>query len=201
MSASEPIHPVSLSGSVVSVKVGTIAPLGPRKVPSAFVKRPVTGAVMAKPLGLVADPQADLHVHGGPDKAIDCYPIEHYAKWLEWKERLPPIEGSPQERRMRLKQAVVDGYRKYLERPCAVPNCPCIIHRLGMPQPDVVAEVIHSRPRLPTDGGCPPISPWRQPGSELIGPPRASARAPSGNGAPGRSCVASAPPVPSTDRQ
>lgn len=74
MSASEPINPVSLSGSVVSVQVGTIAPLGPRKVPSAFVKRPVTGAVMAKPLGLVADPQADLHVHGGPDKAIDCYP-------------------------------------------------------------------------------------------------------------------------------
>lgn len=69
MSASEPIHPVSLSGSVVSVQVGTIAPLGPRKVPSAFVKRPVTGAVMAKPLGLVADPQADLHVHGGPDKS------------------------------------------------------------------------------------------------------------------------------------
>lgn len=54
---------------------------------------------------------------------------------------------------MWLKQAVVDGYRKYLERPCAVPNCPCIIHRLGMPQPDVVAEVMHSRPRLPTDGG------------------------------------------------
>ena len=95
MSASEPIHPVSLSGSVVSVQVGTIAPLGPRKVPSAFVKRPVTGAVMAKPLGLVADPQADLHVHGGADKAIDCYPIEHHAKWLEWKGTASTNRGLP----------------------------------------------------------------------------------------------------------
>lgn len=83
MSASERLDTVSVSGSIVSVQVGHVAPLGPRHVPSAFVKRPIAGTVMAKQLGLVGDQQADLRVHGGPDKAIYCYPIEHYVKWLE----------------------------------------------------------------------------------------------------------------------
>jgi MOSC domain-containing protein YiiM len=82
MSASERINIQSIAGSIVSVQVGRIAPLGPRKVPSAFVKRQIAGRVMVKPLGLVGDQQADLRVHGGPDKAVYCYPIEHYAKWL-----------------------------------------------------------------------------------------------------------------------
>ena len=81
MSASERIKPLSFSSSVVSVQVGTVAPLGPRKVPSAFVKRPISGPVMAKQLGLVGDEQADLRVHGGPDKAIYCYPAGHYVRW------------------------------------------------------------------------------------------------------------------------
>ena len=82
MSASECNNSVSVSGSIISVQVGRAEPLGPRKVPSAFVKRPIAGRVMVKPLGLVGDQQADLRVHGGPDKAVYCYPIEHYAKWL-----------------------------------------------------------------------------------------------------------------------
>ena len=32
-------------------------------------------------LGLTDDEQADLSVHGGVDKAIYCYPIEHYGFW------------------------------------------------------------------------------------------------------------------------
>ena len=32
-------------------------------------------------LGLADDEQADLSVHGGVDKAIYCYPIEHYGFW------------------------------------------------------------------------------------------------------------------------
>jgi MOSC domain-containing protein YiiM len=32
-------------------------------------------------LGLADDEQADLSVHGGIDKAIYCYPIEHYDFW------------------------------------------------------------------------------------------------------------------------
>jgi MOSC domain-containing protein YiiM len=69
------------AGSIVSVQVGPVAPLGSTDVSSAFVKHPVSGPVMAERLGLAGDHQADLRVHGGPDKAIYCYPVEHYEKW------------------------------------------------------------------------------------------------------------------------
>jgi MOSC domain-containing protein YiiM len=69
------------SGSIVSVQIGRIAPLGRRRVPSGFLKQPVSGPVMAGELGLAGDQQADLRVHGGPDKAVYCYPSEHYEKW------------------------------------------------------------------------------------------------------------------------
>jgi MOSC domain-containing protein YiiM len=70
-----------ISGSIVSVQVGSVAPLGPRGVPSGFVKQPVERPAMAGPLGLAGDSQADRSVHGGPDKALYCYPVEHYASW------------------------------------------------------------------------------------------------------------------------
>jgi MOSC domain-containing protein YiiM len=82
MSPSERINTVSAYGSIVSVQVGRVAPLGRRQVPSGFVNRPIAGQVIVKRLGLVGDQQADLRVHGGTDKAIYCYPIEHYVKWL-----------------------------------------------------------------------------------------------------------------------
>jgi len=58
------------------------------------------------------------------------------------QEQVRPIEGSAQERRMRLKQAIAVGMREYPKTPCVVPNCPCIIHRVGVPQVDVVADVM-----------------------------------------------------------
>ena len=69
-------------GSIVSIQLGRIAPLGPKGVPSAFVKKTVDGPVKAERLGLVGDEQADRRAHGGPDKAIYCYPLEHYAAWI-----------------------------------------------------------------------------------------------------------------------
>jgi MOSC domain-containing protein YiiM len=36
---------------------------------------------MAGRFGLAGDRQADRRVHGGPDKAVYCYPVEHYASW------------------------------------------------------------------------------------------------------------------------
>lgn len=38
-------------------------------------------SVMCGTLGLHGDEQADLSVHGGIDKAVYCYPVEHYAFW------------------------------------------------------------------------------------------------------------------------
>ncbi len=66
---------------VVSIQLGPVAPLGPNAVPSGYVKRPVTGAAQIGPLGLIGDAQADLRVHGGPEKAVYGYGEPAYARW------------------------------------------------------------------------------------------------------------------------
>ncbi len=65
------------------IRSGRIAGLGPKGVPSGIDKQLRAGPVRAETMGLVGDEQADLRVHGGPDKAILHYSILHYEKWLE----------------------------------------------------------------------------------------------------------------------
>jgi MOSC domain-containing protein YiiM len=50
-------------------------------VPTGIFKEPVEGPVRVRTLNLEGDRQADLSVHGGPDKAVYVYPSEHYAWW------------------------------------------------------------------------------------------------------------------------
>ncbi|WP_217914818.1 MOSC domain-containing protein [Miltoncostaea marina] len=66
-----------------SVNVGMPAPLtsGGRTARSGIVKAPVEGRVRARRHGLAGDGQADPRIHGGPDKAVYAYPVEHYAHW------------------------------------------------------------------------------------------------------------------------
>ena len=52
-----------------------------RHVTTAIFKQPVEGRVALTTLNLDGDRQADLSVHGGEDKAVYCYPIEHYDYW------------------------------------------------------------------------------------------------------------------------
>ena len=68
---------------IVSVNVGL-----PREVvwkgitvQTAIFKEPVAGAVPIRELNLAGDQQADLIVHGGPEKAVYAYPAEHYEYW------------------------------------------------------------------------------------------------------------------------
>lgn len=70
------------SPRIASVQTGRIAPLGPKGVPSGFVKRVVNGPVRVEMLGLAGDEQADLRVHGGFDKAVYGYALANYAAWL-----------------------------------------------------------------------------------------------------------------------
>jgi MOSC domain-containing protein YiiM len=68
---------------LVSVNVGlprTITWKG-RTVQTGIFKTPVNGRVQVRTLNLAGDRQADLSVHGGPDKAIYVYPSEHYDYW------------------------------------------------------------------------------------------------------------------------
>jgi MOSC domain-containing protein YiiM len=57
-----------------------------RTVTTGIYKEPVQGRIALRKLNLDGDRQADLTVHGGADKAVYCYPIEHYAYW---KKQLP----------------------------------------------------------------------------------------------------------------
>ena len=50
---------------------------------SGFYKLPVEGSLFASHTGLTGDGQADLENHGGPDKAINAYPQEHFSYWKE----------------------------------------------------------------------------------------------------------------------
>lgn len=71
-----------MTARVTSLQIGAIAPLGPDRVPSAFIKQAVSGPVFAGALGLDGDHQADLSVHGGPEKAIYAYPAARYRDWI-----------------------------------------------------------------------------------------------------------------------
>lgn len=50
-------------------------------VRTAIFKEPVAGAVAIRKLNLTGDQQADLTVHGGSEKAVYAYPMEHYEYW------------------------------------------------------------------------------------------------------------------------
>jgi MOSC domain-containing protein YiiM len=73
----------SIMMKILSVNVGL-----PRDVlfrgeviTTGIFKEPVQGRVRLLKLNLDGDKQADLTVHGGPDKAIYAYPSEHYEYW------------------------------------------------------------------------------------------------------------------------
>src|SRR5690349_12767351 len=59
-----------------------------KTVTTGIFKEPVEGRVQLRKLNLDGDRQADLRVHGGKDKAVYCYPSEHYEYW---REQLPDV--------------------------------------------------------------------------------------------------------------
>ncbi|MEO5578310.1 MAG: MOSC domain-containing protein [Sphingomicrobium sp.] len=69
------------AATLLSIQIGRIAPLGPDGVPSGFVKSAANGAIKVTSLGLAGDEQADLTVHGGPEKAVYAYPAVHHRAW------------------------------------------------------------------------------------------------------------------------
>jgi len=60
-----------------------------RSVTTGIYKEPVSARVALRKLNLEGDRQADLTVHGGENKAVYCYPVEHYEYW---KKELPGRE-------------------------------------------------------------------------------------------------------------
>src|SRR5215470_2174847 len=75
---------------VVSVNVGlprTVQWKG-KAVSTGIFKAPVSGRIPLRSLNFDGDRQADLSVHGGPDKAVYVYRAEHYAYW---RRELPDV--------------------------------------------------------------------------------------------------------------
>lgn len=77
---------------ILSVNVAEIGDLFPvsesapdthRRVPSAIHKQAVGGSINVDWLGLEGDDQAERRLHGGNDKAVYAYPIEHYGFWSQ----------------------------------------------------------------------------------------------------------------------
>jgi MOSC domain-containing protein YiiM len=61
---------------------GVIGTVGGHPVESAIAKARVVGdEIELRRLNLDGDRQADLSVHGGPDKAVYVYPTAHYPDW------------------------------------------------------------------------------------------------------------------------
>jgi len=89
--------PANSSPLLLSVNTGTVQSLvaGQRTVPSGFRRSPVAGPVTVGPLGLTGDEHADLKVHGGIEKAVYAYPVEHYPLWRS--QRLEHGVGLPGE--------------------------------------------------------------------------------------------------------
>jgi MOSC domain-containing protein YiiM len=86
---------------LVHINVGAVRRLrvGERQLMSAIGKTSIEGAVAVGSLGMAGDQQADLSVHGGRDKAVYAFPMEHLAYWQQQRaqhgvslfdESLPP---------------------------------------------------------------------------------------------------------------
>jgi len=76
---------------IISLNVGRprLVMRNDEPVSTGIYKEPVDGRVMLRTLNLDGDRQADLTVHGGPQKAVYVYPSEHYAFW---KRELPDMD-------------------------------------------------------------------------------------------------------------
>ncbi len=69
------VRSINVSGALRTV------PYAGTWVTTGFFKSPTNRPVLAHKFGLDGDAQADLSVHGGPEKAVYFYPREHYATW------------------------------------------------------------------------------------------------------------------------
>ncbi len=80
---------------LLAVLTGKVAPFGPDGRTSAIHKTPVDGPRAVGPEGFLDDEQADQRVHGGPDKAIHHYPLDHHAAWRAELGEAAPWLGTP----------------------------------------------------------------------------------------------------------
>lgn len=79
---------------VDAIYLGEVQDRWPGKAPSAIAKKPVADRISIAVNGLIGDAQADLKVHGGPEKALHHYPGDHYPNWRDELQRDDLAPGS-----------------------------------------------------------------------------------------------------------
>jgi MOSC domain-containing protein YiiM len=74
---------------IVSINVSTpiVVESAGKMVSTGIFKSPIPGPVAVSKLNIEGDGQADLSVHGGVDKAVYAYSLDHYAYWAQTLQR------------------------------------------------------------------------------------------------------------------
>lgn len=137
---------------VLSVNVGLPRDVEWRSEPvaTAIHKAPVAGPVLVRRLNLEGDRQADLTVHGGPEKAVYVYPSEHYEYWKQELPGTPLPSGAFGENLTTeglLETAVRIGDRLHIgTSECVVtqPRMPCFKLNVRFQRPDMVKRFLRS---------------------------------------------------------
>lgn len=78
---------------LVAVSVSTPTPItyNGKEVPTGIYNAPVVGPQMVRRLNIDGDAQADLEAHGGVDKAVYAFPLEHYGFY---RARFPQVPSA-----------------------------------------------------------------------------------------------------------
>jgi len=120
-------------------------------VKTGIFKQPVQGAIRVHRLNLDGDKQADLSVHGGPDKAVYAYPVEHYAYWrgelpdreLSWGNFGENLTTEGLDERV---VQIGDRFRMgTVELVVTQPRLPCYKLGIRFTRPDMVKRFLESR--------------------------------------------------------
>ncbi|BBU55932.1 molybdenum cofactor sulfurase [Mameliella alba] len=77
--------------STITLLTGLAAPLPGSAALSGIDKTPVTHPLTLGPEGFQGDEQADRRVHGGIEKAVHHYPLDHYSDWRAELGDLPAL--------------------------------------------------------------------------------------------------------------
>lgn len=80
------------STPITALMSGKVAPLGARQVLSGISKQPLTKPLFLSFEGLTGDEQGDRRHHGGPDKALHHYALDHYPTWRSELGSNPALE-------------------------------------------------------------------------------------------------------------
>ena len=137
---------------IVSVNVGLPREVVWRgmRVTTGIFKEPVDGPVSIDTLNLAGDRQADLTVHGGAEKAVYAYPMEHYEYW---QRELPDLAlpwgkfGENLTTEGLLEDSVCIGDRLRVGSAVLMvrqPRVPCYKLALKFGRDDIIERFLHS---------------------------------------------------------